>query len=267
MRDKEPSGYGFAVLVGVLVLAACGGDGGGPSLFPTGPSDVQDVAGLFDGDYGNDSSAYANDGACDDNRFVSTPGNDSAYFHWSSGEHNKKDATDCRSLHGSGFIRPRTIDDPDGHPRDWSITSTTPTPPVTTPPTSSGCNVELEVELDDRYGPSFEIRSDPCSENVYFTWYVLNVKLNGQWLGCYAGYVVPGQTGLVIPPSGSSSLGGGCGTGFDDTPSSYPAPLSDQDYDRLHDECIDGGVCNFDWRYAWSTCLNTGRCWPDFPSF
>ncbi len=51
--------------------------------------------------FGDDSGDWAYDGACDDNRFV---GSDPHYFHWSEGEFNERDATDCRTLVEAGLI-------------------------------------------------------------------------------------------------------------------------------------------------------------------
>ena len=53
------------------------------------------------GDFGDDSSEWANDGACDDTRFVGDRGAGA----WSNDEHVGRDATDCRNLLNAGRIR------------------------------------------------------------------------------------------------------------------------------------------------------------------
>ena len=55
--------------------------------------------------FGNDSSEWANDGACDDNRFV---GDSPWYYHWESGRHNMTDATDCHRLFQAGRVTLRS---------------------------------------------------------------------------------------------------------------------------------------------------------------
>ena len=54
------------------------------------------------GDFGDDSSEWANDGACDDTRFVGDRGA-GAWF--SNDAHVGRDATDCRNLLNAGRIR------------------------------------------------------------------------------------------------------------------------------------------------------------------
>lgn len=52
-------------------------------------------------DYGNDSSEWANDGECDDRRFVGA--GMATSLGW---QHTGRDATDCRTLADAGSIRP-----------------------------------------------------------------------------------------------------------------------------------------------------------------
>ena len=54
------------------------------------------------GDFGDDSSEWANDGACDDTRFVGDRG---AGAWTSSDDHVGRDATDCRNLLNAGRIQ------------------------------------------------------------------------------------------------------------------------------------------------------------------
>ena len=61
--------------------------------------------------FGDDSSEWAYDGACDDNRFVGAP---PYYYHWSRGQHNLRDASDCRENYEEGHIVVRTIERPIG---------------------------------------------------------------------------------------------------------------------------------------------------------
>ena len=53
------------------------------------------------GDFGDDSSEWANDGACDDTRFVGDRGAAAA----TSDDHVGRDATDCRNLLNAGRIQ------------------------------------------------------------------------------------------------------------------------------------------------------------------
>lgn len=62
-------------------------------------------------DFGDDSGEWAYDEACDDNRFV---GPSPYYYHWSSGEYNLRDASDCRTLYEEGHISLRSIERPGG---------------------------------------------------------------------------------------------------------------------------------------------------------
>ena len=54
------------------------------------------------GDFGDDSSEWANDGICDDTRFVGDRG---AGAWTANGDHAGRDATDCRHLLNAGRIR------------------------------------------------------------------------------------------------------------------------------------------------------------------
>lgn len=57
-------------------------------------------------DFGDDSSMYANDGECDDTRFVGDRGTGA----WTAnGDHVGRDATDCRNLLNAGWIRWPTV--------------------------------------------------------------------------------------------------------------------------------------------------------------
>lgn len=60
-------------------------------------------------DFGDDSSRWANDGACDDTRFVGDRG---AGAWTSNDDHVGRDATDCRNLLNAGRIRWRAETDP-----------------------------------------------------------------------------------------------------------------------------------------------------------
>lgn len=55
-------------------------------------------------DFGNDSSKWAKDGECDDNRFVSTSGSSTTQLD----SNIKRDATDCRKAYEQGRVRLRT---------------------------------------------------------------------------------------------------------------------------------------------------------------
>lgn len=77
---------------------------------PTAPDSNDSGISRWDGDYGNDDSGVSHDNECDDNRFV---GPRDVTHYWSSGEFNKRDATDCRRLHEEGRIRPREPGDPE----------------------------------------------------------------------------------------------------------------------------------------------------------
>ena len=69
----------------------------------------QAVSGV--GDFGDDSSEWANDGVCDDTRFV---GNRGAGAWTANDDHVGRDATDCRNLLNAGRIRWGTVsEDPD----------------------------------------------------------------------------------------------------------------------------------------------------------
>ena len=57
-------------------------------------------------DFGDDSSAWANDGVCDDTRFIGYRG---AGAWAANGDHVGKDATDCRNLLNAGRIRRGTV--------------------------------------------------------------------------------------------------------------------------------------------------------------
>ena len=54
------------------------------------------------GNFGDDSSIWVNDGACDDTRFVGDRG---AGAWTSNDDHVGRDATDCRNLLNAGRIR------------------------------------------------------------------------------------------------------------------------------------------------------------------
>ena len=58
------------------------------------------------GDFGDDSSEWANDGVCDDTRFVGDRG---AGAWTTNGDHVGRDATDCRNLLNAGRIRWRAV--------------------------------------------------------------------------------------------------------------------------------------------------------------
>ena len=58
------------------------------------------------GDFGDDSSAWASDGACDDTRFIGDRGAGAWTY---NGDHVGKDATDCRNLLNAGRIRWGTV--------------------------------------------------------------------------------------------------------------------------------------------------------------
>ena len=59
-----------------------------------------------DVDFGDDSSPYANDGACDDTRFFGDRGGGA----WTrTADHGGRDATDCRNLLNAGVIRWGTV--------------------------------------------------------------------------------------------------------------------------------------------------------------
>lgn len=58
------------------------------------------------GDFGDDSSAWAIDGVCDDTRFIGDRG---AGALTGNGDHVGKDATDCRNLLNAGRIRWGTV--------------------------------------------------------------------------------------------------------------------------------------------------------------
>ena len=97
------------IVLFVVLMAACLEETESCSDSSTSPSPTDD--GFFDGDYGDDSAGSANfDGQCDDNRFI---GKREHYYHAPSGVFNKRDATDCRTNHRAGLIRPRRSGDPD----------------------------------------------------------------------------------------------------------------------------------------------------------
>ncbi len=69
-------------------------------LVLAGPLAGQTASGA--GDFGDDSSEWANDGVCDDTRFVGDRGAAAWTF---NGDHVGRDATDCRNLLNAGRIR------------------------------------------------------------------------------------------------------------------------------------------------------------------
>lgn len=56
-------------------------------------------------DFGDDSSRYANDGECDDSRFIVTGGARTGHSAWSTSTHARRDATDCRAELDAGSVR------------------------------------------------------------------------------------------------------------------------------------------------------------------
>ena len=59
---------------------------------------------------GEDSGPHANDGQCDDSRFLEVVAGGSATFQWSDGRYDGRDATDCRDLLLRGLITWRLAD-------------------------------------------------------------------------------------------------------------------------------------------------------------
>ena len=59
---------------------------------------------------GDDSGPHANDGQCDDSRFLEVVAGGSATFQWSDGRYDGRDATDCRDLLLRGLITWRLAD-------------------------------------------------------------------------------------------------------------------------------------------------------------
>ena len=55
--------------------------------------------------FGDDSSRYANDGECDDSRFIVTGGARTGHPAWSTSAHARRDATDCRAELEAGSVR------------------------------------------------------------------------------------------------------------------------------------------------------------------
>ena len=242
-------------LLGIGIAAACNSKGvERATSLPTSPSSFETE---FDGDFGDDSSPHSRDGACDDNRFVSTPGNDSAYYHWDSGAHNKRDATDCRTHFNANRIRARRYSDPDGHPRDWPTTPTTPT-------TIAPCSVQVETSLTDRTSGSLSIqvasRSATCTSD-HVTYIVVSFRLNNKWVGCGVTALGSGFPSNVTYPAPGRSSCGASASGWNNPPDDYP--YSPGPSDRDLQPCESGGDCS--WRWRWSTRSCVGQCFPDWP--